>query len=193
MIGFLLASGALAISLGDCAVLPAETALDRFEEMLVSGSAAAEVGFADCLAELNLLHSAQRHYLQVVRSGSRDDAWHAAVDRAMALVDHTGDPHSVQPYIQGIDAREVRTEHGHDALFYVHANNLIAEGQHELAAVRLENVDPRSPWGPAAIYAQARAIDATGRVDPALDLYGKVHEAPLEVDRDEPAVCDPGQ
>ena len=76
---------------GDAAV----AAVARFEDMISTGDPAVEVGFADCLARLGLLHSAQRHYLEVVRQGPGSEMFSQALGRAFALAEEIGDLRSL--------------------------------------------------------------------------------------------------
>lgn len=172
------------ISLGECED-PVRTSIERFEEMIVTAEPAAEVAFADCLVELGLYHSAQRHYLEASRmrlEGMPSDPWMRALDRAMALVDELGDPHSVAAYVRGVEPRGVKLNRGRNAMYLVHGLNLIGEGRYELAAVRLEEVDPESVWGQTALLAQARALDLAGRIEPALALYASVDDPRMAED-----------
>lgn len=173
MIGWLLAAGlGLAASLvPDCPGDPVVTAGDRFEAMLSGGGPEAELGFAECLVALDLPHAAQRHALEVVRRGRGSPAWNRAVDVSMALVDVLGDPLSPMPYLQGIQPADVSAGAGRDALYLVHGQLLLAEQRYELAAVRLEEVDPTGVWGAEARLSQGRAMALSGRMEPALDLF----------------------
>ena len=54
------------IDFGDCREDPQVEAADRFTEMLASDEATAHVALGNCFAQLGLLHTAQRHYLDVV-------------------------------------------------------------------------------------------------------------------------------
>lgn len=155
--------------------------VDAFEAMVSDPSTATMLTYAGCLAEFGLVHAAQRHYLEVARSGPEPAAWRAGLEGAMSLVDVTGDPLSVQAYLRGVDVRVFGGEGRgpwYDAMLFVNGQQLAGDGQHELAAVRLDDIDPRSPWAAPARLAQARALDQAGRTEQALERYVMVPDGP---------------
>lgn len=171
----------LAAAQASCPEATIPALVDRFEAMAADPSTPAMLAYADCLAEMGFVHAAQRHYLEVARSGPEPGAWRLGLERAMSLVDLTGDPLSVQPYLRGVDVRVFGGEARgpwYDAMLFVNGQQLAGDGQFELAAVRLDDVDPGSPWAAPARLAQAKALEQAGRLEEALDRYALVPDGP---------------
>ena len=159
---------------GDAAV----AAVARFEDMINTGDPAVEVGFADCLARLGLLHSAQRHYLEVVRHGVGSEAYRHALGKAFSLAEQIGDLRSVAGYLRGASLQHFPARPGRDALLFVHGRQLAWDGETLLSIGTLDEISPEFTWSQDAKLIAARSLELAGRHREALDTYRSIDQGP---------------
>ena len=159
---------------GDAAV----AATARYEDMVRTGDPAVELGFADCLARLGLLHAAQRHYLMVVRRGPDAEGFQPALGRAFALAEEIGDLRSVSPYVRGLSIRDFPARPGRNALLFVHGRQLAWQDETVLAVGTLDEIDPEFRWAEDAKLISGRINERAGRAREALDTYRSVESGP---------------
>jgi len=183
VIGLLLAALSVAApaDFAGCRGEPVDVALERFEDLLVVGSPDAEVAFADCLARVGLLHSAQRHYLEVVKAGPGTPGFPEALGRAFVVAEEIGDLHSVSRYIRGLSLRDFPARPGRDALLFVHGRNLLLQGQPGRAAGVLDEISGDFGWPTETALALGRSLELVGEYRQALDVYRQVEGADRDV------------